>query len=451
MSEIQDRALDAEDLQPEELTPQALGQFLPNEFTLSQDQHNGNNNDVDQFLRSEKIFLNETSLRNEGVQQRLVSIRQAENPLLEASQYLLRALSEMPEYIDSTEHVDVLKRSLKNEINLFVIVCDEIDVSWKKMAIVRYCLCTALDEAAIATAWGQHSGWSQSNLLNHFEGDNDGGNKFFLLVGRLCMDPKEYVDVLEVLLRILGLGFEGRYSIIEDGERQLNKIRQRLLTIIQSTKDTTSTILSPHGMVNRGKQKREKIIIPVRVTFLLCGIVIFSFFFWYKYWNTISHREIERKIIATQRINVEKTVVEKLKLAYLLRKEIALGLVSVDEAKDKSKVVFHGESIFKIGATSVKNDMNDLMNRVAKEVRRVNGSVVIIGHTDSTPISKPGIENNVVLSQLRAQSVAGFFTNIGFSSGKIRTHGVGDTQPVSDNRKSEGRAQNRRVEIFVTY
>ena len=454
MSEIQDRGLEAEDVPPEELTPQALGRFLPDEHSISIDhsvKQSNEEDEIERFLHSEKNYLNETSLRSESVQQRLVNIRQAENPLLEASQYLLRALSEMPEHVDSAEHVEVLKRSIKNEINLFVIVCDEIDVSWKKMAIVRYCLCTALDEAAHEKTWAQNAGWSQSNLLNHFEGDNDGGNKFFLLVGRLSMNPHEYADVLEVLLRILGLGFEGRYSIIEDGDRQLTKIRQRLLTIIQSTKDTASTILSPHGLVSRGKPKREKLIVPVRVTLLLCGILIASTFFWYKYWLSVNQSVIEHKILAMQKLNVAKPEAKKLRLAYLLRNEIAKGLVSVDETKEQSKVIFKGDSIFESGATSVKPEMDYVMNRVAKEVQRVNGSVLIIGHTDATPIHKPGIENNTILSELRAKAVARLFVNTGLSEKKIHTQGVGDTQPVSSNSKPEGRAQNRRVEFFVTY
>lgn len=452
MSDIQDRALETEDIPAEELTPQALGRFLPDEHTISIDHHIHNENEeIDHFLNSEKSYLNETSLRSEGVQQRLVNIRQAENPLLEASQYLLRALSEMPEHVDSIEHVDVLKRSIKNEVNLFVVVCDEIDIPWKKMAIVRYCICTALDEAAHARVWGQRAGWSQSNLLNHFEGDNDGGNKFFLLIGRLSMNPHEYADVLEVLLRILGLGFEGRYSIIEDGDRQLTKIRQRLLTIIQSTKDTTSNILSPHGLVKRGKQKREKLIVPVRVSLLLCGVLIASMFLWYKYWLTVDRSVIAHKIAAMQRLNVIKPAVKKLRLAYLLRHEIAKGLVDVDEKTEQSKVVFKGDSIFESGSTSVKSDMDYVMNRVAKEVLRVNGTVLIVGHTDSTPIHRPGIENNIVLSELRAKAVARYFVDTGVSEKKIHTQGVGDTQPVSSNSKPEGRAKNRRVEFFVTY
>ncbi|SQI32373.1 Uncharacterized protein conserved in bacteria [Serratia plymuthica] len=60
----------------------------------------------------------------------------------------------MPEQITDISHVEILKNTLKSQINLFSIVCDEVNIPWKKMAIVRYCLCTALDEAAHTAPWG---------------------------------------------------------------------------------------------------------------------------------------------------------------------------------------------------------------------------------------------------------------------------------------------------------
>ncbi len=52
----------------------------------------------------------------------------------------------------------------------------------EKMAIVRYCLCTALDEAAHTMSWGMMAGWSQSNLLNHLKAIMTAGISF--LIGR---------------------------------------------------------------------------------------------------------------------------------------------------------------------------------------------------------------------------------------------------------------------------
>ena len=436
---------------PEEaLTPQALGRFL-----LDEEAETGpvpSRDDLDALMLAWAGQKQDVSLQSEGVQQRVHKARTAENPLLEAAQPLLRALSDMPETIRSPEHVELLKRSLKNEINLFSVVCDEANIAWKKMAIVRYCLCTALDEAAHTTAWGIQTGWSQSNILNHFEGDNDGGNKFFLLVGRLSMNPHEYVDVLEVLLRILGLGFEGRYSILEDGDRQLMKIRQRLLTLIQSTRDSLSPVLSPHGAAIRGQKRRERRIVPVRVTLLLACLLVGSVWLWCKYWLASHQVALQQRIYAMQHLNVSRPVAAaRLRLAILLKEEIRKRMVSVDETQSQSKVVFRGDSVFLSGSDKVIPEMEHIIRRVAKEVHRVNGVVVIVGHTDSTPVKSKAFPNNQVLSEKRAADVARYFLAEGIAPEKITIKGAGESQPISSNKDKQGRAQNRRVEFFVTY
>ncbi|MBT0723576.1 type VI secretion system protein TssL [Rosenbergiella sp. S61] len=399
-----------------------------------------------------KAFRNERGVKSESVQQRMLKVSKAENPLLEVAQPLLRALSDMPEKIADIAHVEILKNTLKGEINLFSIVCDEVNIPWKKMAIVRYCLCTALDEAAHTAPWGLESGWSQSNLLNHFEGDNDGGNKFFLLIGRLSMNPNEFADVLEVLLLILGLGFEGRYSIIEDGDRQLTKIRQRLLTLIQSTRNTTQPALSPHGLQPPGAARREKTIIPVRLTALCAGVLVTSAFIWCKYWLSVRDDRITNDIYVMQNIKVTTMPVKmRLRLAVLLRNEIQQQLLSVDETQKQNKVVLKGDSLFLSGSTKVQPEMVKVIERVASEVRRVNGDIVIIGHTDSTPINRPGLPNNIVLSEKRAAEVARYFIAAGVPKGKVKVEGVGNNKPLASNATSQGRAKNRRVEFFVTY
>lgn len=438
--------------------PQALGHFLLDDqssYTDSTDNTQESTDSNHKAANSRGFQPYDTAqLRGESVQQRVAKAVASSTPLLEAAQPLLRALSEMPETIADASQVQILKDGLKNELTLFSVVCDEADISWKKMAIVRYCLCTALDEAAHTMSWGVMSGWSQSNLLNHFEGDNDGGNKFFLLVGRLSMSPHEYADCLEILLRILGLGFEGRYSIIEDGDRQLTKIRQGLLTLLQSTRDTVPAALSPHALAAQQLRKQRGIFIPVRVSMLLCGFLIAATFIASKYFLSVPESDLLKRMTVLQRpvIAQRPAVVEqKLRLAVLLKDEIAKQLVSVDETTSQSKVIFKGDTMFQVGSDKVRPEIINVIDRVAQEVHRVQGAVLIVGHTDSMPINKPGFPNNQVLSEKRAANVAHLMEKAGIPTDKIRFEGKGDIQPVGSNGDAAGRAQNRRVEIFVNY
>lgn len=440
-------------IQDAPVSPQAQGKFLLDEQgEWIQEPEVSPADRSGMAAMHERPLKNDRSLRSEGVQERVLKVNTARNPLLEAAQPLLRALSDMPDRIRDITHVEILKDTLKSQITLFSIVCDEVNIPWKKMAIVRYCLCTALDEAAHTTPWGLEAGWSQSNLLNHFEGDNDGGNKFFLLIGRLSMNPHEFADVLEILLHILGLGFEGRYSIIEDGDQQLTKIRQRLLTLIQSTRDTTPPILSPHGLQPAGPEIREKTIIPVRLTALCVGMLVVAAFIWFKYSLLKRVDGLASEIYAMRNINVTMPQIKmRLRLAILLRHEIEKDLLSVDETAEQSKVVLKGDTLFLSGSTSVQPEMVKVIERVAREVRHVNGDVLIVGHTDGTPIRRPGLPNNVVLSEKRAAEVARYFRAAGLPEDKVRVEGVGNAQPLASDDTAQGRAKNRRVEFFVTY
>ncbi|PIJ49617.1 hypothetical protein BL250_11805 [Erwinia sp. OLTSP20] len=433
--------------------PQSQGGFLLDRddlFNFAGKSKNKSEADADQAKASSLYDVSQ--LRSASVQQRVAMVMTSPVPLLEAAQPLLRALSEMPDTVTSKDQVWLLKQALKNEVSLFSVVCDEADISWKKMAIVRYCLCTSLDEAAHGKPWGIESGWSQSNLLNHFEGDNDGGNKFFLLVGRLSMNPREYSDVLEILLRILGLGFEGRYSIIENGERQLTRIRQRLLVLLQSIRDSPPDKLSAHAMPVYSGKSRQRIYVPVRVSLLLAGVILTVSFIAFKYLLIAPVTQLQEHMQSLKRMPVLPVSQPiRLRLAVLLKKEISQGLVAVVETDKESQVTFRGDAMFVVGGDNVVTGMQPILQRVADEIRRVKGRVFVVGYTDTMPINKPGFPNNQVLSEKRAANVAQFLKQSGIPAQNIRFEGRGDQNPLANNKTVEGRAKNRRVEIFVNY
>jgi len=67
----------------------------------------------------------------------------------------------------------------------------------------------------------------------------------------------------------------------------------------------------------------------------------------------------------------------------------------------------------------------------------------IVGHTDSTG-TKAG---NGPLSEKRAASVVAWLVKHGIAPARLTAAGLGDTQPIADNKTEEGRAHNRRVEL----
>jgi len=95
-----------------------------------------------------------------------------------------------------------------------------------------------------------------------------------------------------------------------------------------------------------------------------------------------------------------------------------------------------------------------LSSDVAKKIH-----ATIIGHTDTDPVKKATTiallkelgktQNNMGLSIARAESVAEILKTGGVEAARIITQGMGETQPLADNRSADGKAKNRRVEIFL--
>jgi len=71
----------------------------------------------------------------------------------------------------------------------------------------------------------------------------------------------------------------------------------------------------------------------------------------------------------------------------------------------------------------------------------------IAGHTDSQ-----GDEAmNLDLSKNRAAAVKKYLIDKGIAEGRLSSEGFGETKPVADNSTSQGRAENRRVELKIEF
>jgi outer membrane protein OmpA-like peptidoglycan-associated protein len=71
--------------------------------------------------------------------------------------------------------------------------------------------------------------------------------------------------------------------------------------------------------------------------------------------------------------------------------------------------------------------------------------IEVAGHTDN--IGKP--EDNLKLSQLRAEAVKAWLVKKGIDPSRLVAKGYGDTQPIADNGTPEGRQKNRRTEVHI--
>jgi outer membrane protein OmpA-like peptidoglycan-associated protein len=88
----------------------------------------------------------------------------------------------------------------------------------------------------------------------------------------------------------------------------------------------------------------------------------------------------------------------------------------------------------------------DTDSKVAQSLVQFPDSLIdVYGHTDSTGSDA----YNQRLSENRARAVADYLSSRGVSAARIRSQGLGESQPIASNATEEGRSANRRVEIKI--
>lgn len=101
---------------------------------------------------------------------------------------------------------------------------------------------------------------------------------------------------------------------------------------------------------------------------------------------------------------------------------------------------------FELDSAMLKSESTETLQQVLSVIKsKTSLNLVIEGHTDS----QGSDEYNLELSQKRAQAVIDWLVKNGIDAGRLNAKGYGESRPVADNSRPDGRALNRRVEISV--
>lgn len=109
-------------------------------------------------------------------------------------------------------------------------------------------------------------------------------------------------------------------------------------------------------------------------------------------------------------------------------------------------ITFASGILFDFDSDAVKGDARTNLVELSNSLKKYpNTEVLIIGHTDAT-----GSDSyNQNLSERRARAARSFLISQGIGSDRIRTEGLGESEPVASNDTASGQAQNRRVEVAI--
>jgi type VI secretion system protein ImpK len=112
-------------------------------------------------------------------------------------------------------------------------------------------------------------------------------------------------------------------------------------------------------------------------------------------------------------------------------------------------VKLHCAGLFAPGSADLAERYLPTVDHIAEALKKLPGSLTVIGHTDNQPIHNLRFPSNFELSLARAETVRDRIGQILGAADRIRVDGRGDKEPVADNHTPEGREMNRRIEFVL--
>jgi outer membrane protein OmpA-like peptidoglycan-associated protein len=122
------------------------------------------------------------------------------------------------------------------------------------------------------------------------------------------------------------------------------------------------------------------------------------------------------------------------------------GVAVTQTSDNQLKLNIPSDISFDTGRSDIKPNLRPILDQFAQGLSsQPNTEIRIIGHTDST-----GSDSiNDPLSVNRAASARDYLVARGVDGRRIQIDGRGSHEPIADNNTERGRAQNRRIEIFL--
>lgn len=176
-----------------------------------------------------------------------VDINTAINPLVAAAAPVILAVTTLKK-ARSLRDATQAYAPLLQEIKIFEDKARKLDYRSAIILAARYFLCAFADEAIELC---QSDIRAPESLLQTLQGENYGGERFYLILERASSDPVAHIDLLELGFLCLSLGYHGKYHRAENPVHELENIKDNLLLLITKTRGNPPAPLLLKPAANR--------------------------------------------------------------------------------------------------------------------------------------------------------------------------------------------------------
>jgi type VI secretion system protein ImpK len=389
------------------------------------------------------------------------------NPIMRAAGPLLQLLGRLRVALMRASFASLMEQ-VADAVKFFETDIRSAGISEHQANTAKYILCATADDIVQHIPTDDRHVWTQYSMLSRFFGERVGGVRFFEILDHLKADPLVNYPVLELQHACLALGFQGMHRTSTSGLAGLQIIQRNLYETLRRVRPKSNTDLSPHWRGQALANRRLRVRVPVWMVAAVVAALLTGGYFLLR--ELLSGRaenaaevalalhpgdpiELKRVVIAPPPPPPPPPPPDRITQLQRIRNALALEKTACAMTADQtaSFIVIRvcDLILFAPGQATVLDAFKPIAARVAATLDKEPRHIKIVGHTDNTPIRTVRFPSNFELSVERAKAVAALLKLGLTDSGRVDIEGKGPDAPIASNATPEGRAKNRRVEIFI--
>lgn len=354
--------------------------------------------------------------------------------------------------IDPIEDMAALKRQCMELVREYQQALKARGLSSATVDMASYCVCALIDELVLNSEWELSGQWAASSLLSEFHSQTWAGTHFYDLLDAARQSSNTAVLTLQYLC--LSLGFKGRYRLEEQGQEQLDILRDGLYQQIFPNKGRIEMLFDRQWKMKVVPGNALAQTLPLWVCAAICCVVLLLSYLGFVHSIDALARPVVMEFagvgtpVQPEDAQVSDKSVSAHYLQRMLQTEIDRGLLELQIDGDRARLRMGSEALFASGSAEVREEIIPFLAKISRVLETAEGSILVIGHSDDRPITTSQYPSNWHLSLARATAVADLLAVNADLSGRLWPEGKGETEPRFTNDTTTNRARNRRVEIL---
>ncbi|WP_027568108.1 type VI secretion system protein TssL, long form [Bradyrhizobium sp. URHA0013] len=391
------------------------------------------------------------------------------NPVMRAAGPLLQLLGRLRVALMRASFASLMEQ-VADAIKFFEKDIRSAGISEHQANTAKYILCATADDIVQHIPTEERHVWTQYSMLSRFFGERVGGVRFFEILDHLKVDPLVNYPVLELQHACLALGFQGIHRTSTGGLANLQVIQRNLYETLRRVRPKTMSDLSPNWRGQALAARRQRLRVPVWLVAAVAAALLTGSYFVLR--TLLAGRsenaaEVALALHPTDPIELKRKVIapppppppppppqpdritQLQRIRNALAKENTACAMTADQTASFIVIRVCDLALFSSGQATILDGFKPIAVRVAATLDKEPGRIRVVGHTDSSPIRTVRFPSNFELSVERSKAVAAALKPGLTDGSRVDVEGKGADAPIAPNTTPEGRAKNRRVEIFI--